>query len=339
MIITLINESALEYWLNGTGKESFPSSKPVDLSRDFDFKMNEEFASDLAKQYNLSEPVHFMVPDSLPRRKHEKYHLCARSPRLPKQSFIELEDREGEAMFVACPEMCFIYAARILPLKEVVRVGCMLCAKYVLDENEILKMRNRSPITSVAKIKRYLKKSSHLHGIKKARRALQYVLDNCNSPMEVNLAVAGCLSRMYGGFSVYQAIMNGEVKLNEAGALLVRSTSIHVDMLWPQLKCALEYDSNLTHLTKYQHATDKKRSTALSMSGYTLLSITASQVGDLFAVEKTFFMIRKALKMKSRPKRFAKYEFLRHELIKDLFLKSWKPIFNKKKIASAISKT
>ena len=51
----------------------------------------------------------------------------------------------------------------------------------------------------------------------------------------------------------------------------------------------LEYDSNLTHLQIRQHFLDKKRGTALTLSGFKVSSLTAEQAGQFHVVHKIMF--------------------------------------------------
>lgn len=92
-------------------------------------------------------------------------------------------------------------------------------------------------------------------------------------------------------------------------------------MVWEDHKIVVEYDSNLSHLQKEQHEYDKRRATAITMSGYQLVSLTAGQLASFRAVEETFIMLRHLLKIKKRSAKMEKYEEPRREVVHEVLLK------------------
>lgn len=58
MDIFLIGVSALEYWLNGTDKYYYLSYDKFTPGPDFEFKMTEKIAKNLAKEYGLVGRTH-----------------------------------------------------------------------------------------------------------------------------------------------------------------------------------------------------------------------------------------------------------------------------------------
>lgn len=322
MIIPIISFSALEFWLGGVDESDYLNQyHPLSLPRHFDFSITRQLACELIREYHLSAPVHLMVPTNNNRRSNETFHLHSYPKHLPPNSFMELTSHLGEVLLVSSPEACFLYAASTLPFYEVVRIGCMLCAMYVSDKSQALLQRSRSPITNVRKIQQYLQKADNVPGIKKARRAIRYVVDNCNSPMEVSLAVLACLPIAQGGYGLERPIMNGELHLSSTAASKINIRQCRCDMVWEERKTVLEYDSNLTHLEKNQHEYDKKRISAINISGYRIITLTAGQLSSFGKAEEVFSLLRNMLGMDPRKKRLKQYEDLRWEVVHEILLK------------------
>ncbi len=92
-------------------------------------------------------------------------------------------------------------------------------------------------------------------------------------------------------------------------------------MVWENQKVVVEYDSNLSHLQKEQHEYDKRRATAITMSGYQLVNLTAGQLASFSAVEETFIMMRYLLGMKKMSAKMKIYEEIRWEVVHEILLK------------------
>ncbi len=323
MITSIVRLSALEYWLNGTDRYFYYQPGRKTLSTNFDLKINKQKAIELAKEYHFTLPVNLMVPENTRLNKTNEITRNRFIHGLPYKSFVKLNDRgdSDDEVYVACPELCFLQAAHILPLHLAVKIGNMLCAMYIRDDEEVMGQRNIQPLTSKKKIEQYLNKVEKVAGLKNARRALKYVSDKCNSPMEVNIAVIGKLPISAGGYALEDFKMNGEAKLKkEAKELLGRKVCM-CDMLWEEEKVIVEYESNLTHLDKEQHEYDKRRSTAIINAGYKIINITARDVGVLSRTDEIFEIIRKSLGMRGLKDRFEKFDEQRFEVYRDVFKK------------------
>lgn len=328
MVFVFTGKSALEYWLNGTDKYDNLSLAHQGITNRFEYKIDDKSALNFAKEYGLSLPISLLAPENRERNAGENYRLYVFSKHFPYRSFVKLNDRgnAAEKVFVVCPELAFIYAAEKLPLCLAVQVGCMLCAEYVRDDNEIYKQRNRNPITSVNKIKRYVEKAKNVRGIRKARIAIQYVSDNCNSPMEVNLATIAKLPIHKGGYGLHDFEMNAMAILKPEGANLIERKVLHCDIVWNKEKVAAEYESDLTHLDKGQFTYDKKRTTALTISGYRVINITKNNIATFSGTDDLFFLIRKSLRKRPINKQFDTYQEMRRENYLILF-KEKKSVF------------
>ena len=90
-------------------------------------------------------------------------------------------------------------------------------------------------------------------------------------------------------------------------------------MVWLEEKVICEYDSKLTHLSANQHDYDKRRLTALTASGYNVISITPEQLRNRNSMDLLFRSLRKTLGMRPFEKELEKYREKRWEVIREVF--------------------
>lgn len=321
MKIPIIKESALEYWLDGTNRYYYLAPEMRTIEKDFDFKIDETFAKNLSKEYNLTLPLRLMVPETHKRNHTKEINFFTWIKNIPYGSFYKLKDRgnDDEEVFVSKPELVFFETAKLCSLSETVFIGNLLCANFVYDNTESVKQRDRKAVTTVKKIKTYLEKMENVKGIKKAKLAAKYIIDNCYSIREAELATMAMLPIRYGGYGMPSFEMNGKVlTYNEYRNSLGRKI-IRCDLVWAKERVIVEYESNLTHLDKDQHYYDKKRSSALSGSGYKVISVTNDDVNSFSKIDDTFFMLRKLLHERRNQKEFDCYLDIRYEVYKSIF--------------------
>ncbi len=325
MKIPIIKYSALEYWLDGTDRYYYYAPKLETLPSNFDFKIDETFAKNLSKEYNLTLPLNFMVPENHKRNHKECFELYRWIKNIPKNSFLRLLDRgnDDESIYVSCPELTFYLAANMFSLAETVMIGNMLCAEYVFDNDCVLKQRNRQPVTTSNKIKRYLGKMDAIKGARKALDAARYISDNCNSPREVVLATMAVLPIKDGGYGMPIFEMNGKVHIKNEYVKGLGRANLRCDIVWPKEKVVAEYESNMTHLEKEQHKYDKKRMTALIGSGYKVIYITNDDIKLFSRTDETFFALRKSLHQRRREEEFQKHLDKRYDVYNILFRRNF----------------
>ncbi len=222
-------------------------------------------------------------------------------------------------VYVACPELAFLQAAGKFSLSVAVSIGCMLCASYVRDDTQSFHQTDRFPITCKKKIQQYLEKADGVYGIKKARKVVQYISDNCNSPMEVSLATIAALPIFVGGYAMNPFVMNEPLSLKKKGAMLLGTENCRCDMLWEREKIVAEYESDMTHLEKTQHIYDNRRLTAITYSGYRVVKITSNNVSSMSNLDDIFFLLRKMLGKRPLTAKFKTSVELRREVYKEVF--------------------
>ena len=310
MSVRIVYPSALEYWLEEKG---VPLGVNVFAGVDA-IPSGRKGVRQQVSELSFKMPVHIAVPKKMNRAKSDEIIYHAMSKRVPPESFQKLAD----GVFISCPELCFLQAAAELPVFKMVQLANNLCAMYILDSYEDYGQRRRDPITSVNEIRQYLEGIHRFPNIQNAKVAIRYALDHSNSPMESNLATLGMLPWRYGGYGLKAPVLNLDVNLSDTGAEHLGRETVCCDMVWTEEKVVLEYDSNLAHLSPDQHAKDKRRITALSLSGYQVISVTANEVRSFRTIEELFLRVRKALGMKTDPERIETNFEKRYDVVHDI---------------------
>lgn len=315
MIIPVIYPSAAEFWLDGTFRKNidyFEKSKRIfaNLPQSFDFSPDHKTFSEIASQTHLDLPLYVYAPDPAARRNSSCAMCSVRPVNLPENCFIKAGTIRSEALsvvnhsnrisiYIASPELCFLQAGRILTVPRLIELGNNLCAKYIRDNAQKYDQRKRAIITCRDDIMDFLNNISKYKGIKNARLASQYILDNSNSPMESSLAVITVLPITYGGYSLKAPTLNGQILLPAELRSYMGYDRLTGDMVWYEEKVIVEYDSNTSHLNASQAAFDKKRAAAFMQAGYTVITLTPDDLKSLASLDKAFRVIRSSLGLKN----------------------------------------
>lgn len=338
MIIPIIYPSAAEFWLDATNRKNLDRfalnvRQSVSLPEDYSFEFDANSCLALMKMTSLSAPLYIIDPTP-GKRRSGKYFVCrCRHKNLPDNSFIKVgsihyshlftnaEQSADEIIeiYVESPEMCFLEAALQLPFNELILLGYELCARYVVDKNKEYLQRTRSPLTTRQTISSFLNKIEFYRGIKPARRAIKYVIDNSNSPIESRLAMIASLPFSMGGYALRKPELNAPVGLSEDASKLAGRSSLLGDLVWSLEKVVTEYDSNASRLSPDQHSYDKKRILAFELSGYKVLNITSGDLKNIEAADEVFGVLRAMLGLRKSKSELKKYYWTRMNLFSNLF--------------------
>lgn len=299
MIAPITFPTAKEFWLKGATPEkltpiSFQKMQPADA----------ELMMRFAEVNQLSLPVHFMTQNPSERYSLGRGFYGHVIPKhLKPSSFIE----PTESLYVVSPELCFLLAAKTLSVPELTVLAMNLCAQYRVNPFAEFGLERRTPVTSTAKIKKYLSDAQKIPGLAAARTVIQYSLDNSNSPMESRMAALARLPLCQGGYALLPPKLNYDVKLSAEGRRIMGRDFCCCDMVWPEQRVVVEYDSDMVHMEKDQFYYDKRRATALQLSGQTVVHVTKAQMWNFLALEEIFGTLRKMLGMRAMTDRLAKY--------------------------------
>lgn len=117
----------------------------------------------------------------------------------------------------------------------------------------------------------------------RAREIADLALDGSASPMETALALLLTMPVELGGFGIKKPLLNVAIGASVLEDALRGRDSVTPDMLWPEKKVALEYDSSEFHARKgaQQAERDAARSNTLALMGYRVLRATTRGVSSL----------------------------------------------------------
>lgn len=184
----------------------------------------------------------------------------------------------GRDIYVSSPELCFTQIACDLSFLETIMLGGVLCGSFALDPTRPSGLGERNPLTSIAQIRAFLDKNPGRRGAAIARSALRFLPDKAASPPEVFLRMVLTLPGRYGGFGIPGSESNCAVSLSKRAQKYAERSYLVPDLLWPEAKLIIEYDSNAEHLAGSQVTADAKRRMALETDGYTLITVTTRQL-------------------------------------------------------------
>ena len=214
------------------------------------------------------KPVSLLVPHAGLRRVNSNISCKVSGGSFPPGSFFQL--REG--LYALTPEALFLRAAGHLPLIALVALGIDLCGRYFLripDE----KICDRSAFTTTPeRIGDYINAASTLHGCKKARHALQFIVGNSGSPAETKIWVQYCMPLRYGGFGLPFTHMNYDVSAGRLAGL-IEQTDFCIDMVRIDPPLGMEYDGRDYH---QDASKDKRRRNELKVLGWDVYPIDSS---------------------------------------------------------------
>lgn len=221
----------------------------------------------------LSRPVHVLVSKSNLRRTHENiFSHCVKTD-LPKFSLVYTES----GLYICSPEFLFIQMAHYLELIELIQLGFELCGSYIVSQETSY---GHAPLTSVEKLSAFIDKAEGLHGAKKARRALKYMVNGSASPMETKLVMLLCLPHFMGGYSIEKPQMNYRIDFDVMARKIGRKRYCKCDLYWPKPKLAIEYDGSEFHEGTEQAYNDSSRRDALVAMDISVITVMKWQIKD-----------------------------------------------------------
>ena len=204
-----------------------------------------------------------MVSSPSARRRSASIVYHVRSHSLPKESVLENES----GILVCSPELTLLQAAERLDFINLVELMIEFCGSY--DPISPL-AAECFPLTTKEKLKEYCESAVGVPGRRNALRALRYIADGSASPRETICLMLLCLPRKVGGYGLPLPELNYRIDIHlkcrqRAGKMYYRG-----DMVWPDKKVDLEYDSDQEHTGSRRIAQDAIRRSVLVEMGYTV---------------------------------------------------------------------
>ena len=195
--------------------------------------------------------------------------------------------RIGPHIYVSSPEFVFVQMASTLSIVELAQLGNELCGGYYLQRvSGFGEHTDKQPLTSRADLKRFALCVATARGAKKALRALRWVCDRCNSPMETNVLLMLCMPSRMGGWQLPLPAVNKPIEVGKRLARYVGGRLYAPDFMWEVHKAGkrayvtAEYDSSEHHDDADDAQHTRIRRNDMKVMGYLVTSINASQVAD-----------------------------------------------------------
>ena len=248
----------------------------------------------------LELPLDILVaaPNARSKSRIQKTHVCSRP--LPENSFISV----GEGVYVSSPELCFFQMASQLTLIKLIELGFELCGSYTPSvinqggENPAalsISQFNLPKLTDEKRIASLVERMVGVHGYKLAAKALPYIADGSNSPMETILTMLLTLPYRLGGYGLRMPSLNYPVVPVKALRRTTGRSHFRCDLFWPEEKLAVEYDSEEYHGNIRKIAEDAARRNVLTSLGMPPIIVTKQQLYSVFESEKIAIQLARIL--------------------------------------------
>jgi len=287
MELLITHQSAIEYWRlcrnTGAGDDRRRRRSTLPVGRP---------DAGIARQlgdHGLTYPIQALVGRPEARRSTRLVRTRVLGGRLPEGCIVDA----GSGLYVASPELCFFQMAGELPFARLLELGCELCGSYALpvgDNGDAMgdaHLYNRRPLTSVSKLKAALARIGGRVNQRYLQKALRLIADDSASPMETRLFLLLTLPFRHGGFGFAMPRLNAKVTPGPSERQLSSKQFFRCDLFWKDHSLAMEYDSNLKHLSPAELAADAMKRNSLRVMGIEVMTVTSKQVLDARELEKT----------------------------------------------------
>ena len=168
-------------------------------------------------------------------------------------------------------------------LASLAAVACELAGSYRLQGPGRGVAYGASPVMTASGLRDFAATACQGPASGRARAIADLALDSSASPMETALALMLTMPVELGGFGIKKPLLNAVIDASSLDEGLRGRDSVTPDMLWPDEKVALEYDSSEFHAQKgaSQAERDAARANTLALMGYRVLRATTRGVSSL----------------------------------------------------------
>jgi len=182
-----------------------------------------------------------------------------------------------------------------LPFVKLLELGLEFCGTYALPVKGALsegedvpqkKLYNRIPLTNKERLATYLAHTEGVFGQRRFSRVLEYIEDSSASPRETLLFLLLTLPYRYGGYGFPKPDLNAKIMPAKTAKETSSKTFFRCDLFWSELDVAVEYESDLAHLTPQQIASDSKKRNSLAAMGIMVITVTNKQISSTVEFER-----------------------------------------------------
>lgn len=309
MDIVISHISALEYWrLVGQGGVRVPQ-KPsrAALPR----TSSRVTVANGSESRILSRPVHC---------------LCATKQKNPIESAVVLHHQRATlpsgavrvispCVGIVSPEVALMQVAMSVSFAELVGLMCEFCGSFSIADDAPHGMFPRAPLTSVRRIRWFADNVRGAAGAELFRTAASHVLDRSRSPAETAAALLLSLPRARGGYGLRGARLNQVVQLAPRAKRTAGIGRLEPDIIWPEKRVCVEYDSYDFHREEGRIANDARRKNALVHSDLRVITLTKLQLGSRMEMDKVAKQVSAGVGKRWRAPDYQKQIALRNDLL------------------------
>lgn len=284
-------ETSLQYWLTKGPYEALPEPAGSGALARAEASARSVAREQLPLEPSRERPVHLLVPDrSLGHAMSEAVAHVWRGE-LPAGSLCRLSGDNT----IASPELTFVQMASRRTLAETIELGCYLCSTFSVDEDGRY-AGERYALTSTEALAGFIALlPTRVHGVRRARRALEHVADGAASPKEIFLTMVYGLPPALGEKGPFAFQANQVIAIDPHIQRLLGSRYLKGDLYLPEFNADLEYDSYEFHTGKYRLDHTQARRNALEAMGTKTVSATYGQVRTFESFENFTWMFRERL--------------------------------------------
>lgn len=229
---------------------------------------------------DLPAPLHVVVPNTSMRRKSSLFACHVQDGLQVPPLFCGL----GPGIYVSAPELCMLQLSWGADLVRLIELGFELCGTYSPGSSGTGELFHHAPLCGHAQL-------GALAGSVKGRRstcekfgrAVRYVLEGSDSPMETIQAMLVTLPRHMGGYGLGGALLNPKLPVPADLQRAAGRSFLRPDMYWQDCRVVLEYDSKRWHDGGDRRGSDLSRVSVLELMGLSVVSNTSHQ---LFSEER-----------------------------------------------------
>lgn len=158
--------------------------------------------------------------------------------------------------------LLYITLANTLSKTQLIYLGLLICSHQ----------SGQKPLCTVEELKKCATELKGLRGRRCALQALQYVCEGARSPMEAILYMFLRLPNHMGGCGFKTVSFDKRVATRDGRNIYF------ADLIIPEMKLILEYDSYEYHNNKKSFVQDAVRAMRLEESGYQVISVRSEQL-------------------------------------------------------------
>lgn len=198
------------------------------------------------------------------------------------------------------PAMCLAQFAGELPLAQLTELACALSGNYCFAAKPKGVVTSALPLVSLRDMHAFLHAHQQIRGASKALRAIDLAIDHLGSPYETILYLLLCLPRKLGGYGFPKPVANQSIAPKSRDAHLVAQREFYPDLLWPDRRFIIEYDSLEHHSAPEKAEHDARRRNDLESIGYRVMVANRSIISSAALFSQFADNVRRELGVRSR---------------------------------------